>query len=103
MPRKPSAPPAVPPKRRHVRRTHDPVLAEVGKLLRQARKKAGYSQESFAAEAGVDRSYWGAVERGLINVGVLALIQVAEALNCEPGELLPSRDAVRALHKPRRG
>jgi transcriptional regulator with XRE-family HTH domain len=103
MPRKSSAPPAVPPKRRHVRRTHDPVLGEVGKLLRQARQKAGYSQESFAAQAGVDRSYWGAVERGTINVGVLALIQVAEALDCEPGDLLPGRTTLQGLRKPRRG
>jgi transcriptional regulator with XRE-family HTH domain len=100
MPRKPVASP-VEKKRRHVRRTVEPSLKLVGKALREARKQAGYSQESFAAEAGLDRSYWGMVERGLVNIGVLVLFEVAQVLGRDPGTLLPSLQDVAKRPKAR--
>ena len=35
-----------------------------GQNLKRARKESGYSQESLSELAGVDLSYYGAVERG---------------------------------------
>lgn len=40
----------------------------IGKLIREARKQKGYSQEGFAAEAGLGRTYLGRVERGEQNI-----------------------------------
>jgi transcriptional regulator with XRE-family HTH domain len=34
------------------------------KAIRTEREQAGYSQEAFARHAGLDRSYYGAIERG---------------------------------------
>ncbi len=36
----------------------------LGRALRAARLERGESQEAFAARAGIDRSYAGAIERG---------------------------------------
>jgi XRE family transcriptional regulator, regulator of sulfur utilization len=36
-----------------------------GKTVRILRERVGYSQESLAAAAGIDRSYMGNLERGM--------------------------------------
>jgi transcriptional regulator with XRE-family HTH domain len=36
----------------------------LGNAIRAARRERGYTQESFAAHADIDRSYYGAIERG---------------------------------------
>ena len=55
-----------------------------------------FSQEAFAAEAGLDRAYYGGVERGERNVASLNLIRIAKALKVEVGELFPSTRTLRA-------
>ena len=50
---------------------------------------AGFSQEGFAAAAGLDRADYGAIERGERNVSALNLIRIALMLDCEVGELFP--------------
>ena len=52
----------------------------------------GISQEDFAAEAGLGRSYYGGVERGERNVSALNLMRIADALSVEVGELFPMKD-----------
>lgn len=64
-------------------------LAVVGKRIRALRTASGKSQEHFAIEAGLDRAYYGAIERGTKNVGMLILIKIAAALDVEVGELFP--------------
>jgi len=44
------------------------ILLRFRKRLRQLRKEWGYSQERFPLESGLDRSYYGQVERGEQNV-----------------------------------
>jgi transcriptional regulator with XRE-family HTH domain len=44
--------------------TTHPSLRALGLAIRSSREEGGYSQESFARHAGLDRSYYGAVERG---------------------------------------
>jgi transcriptional regulator with XRE-family HTH domain len=41
-----------------------PQLVMLGQRLRELRDKRGFSQEAFAAHAGLDRAYYGGVERG---------------------------------------
>lgn len=59
----------------------------LGKTIRSAREQAGYSQESFARHAGLDRAYYGAIERGVFNVTLETMLTVAAGLNSSVGEL----------------
>ena len=64
-------------------------MIALGQQIRKVRKGRGFSQEDFAAEAGLDRSYYGGVERGERNIAALNLIRIAAALGVEVGELFP--------------
>ena len=64
-------------------------LVAVGSRIRELRKEAGYSQEEFASEAGLDRAYYGGIERGERNVAALNLITIAITLGVEVGQLFP--------------
>jgi len=72
-----------------MKRKH-PALIKIGKRIRELRKKKGFSQESFADEVGVDRTYMGGIERGERNMATLNLIRIAKALKVDMGELFPS-------------
>ena len=67
-----------------------PQLILVGNKIRKLREESGNSQEYFAIEAGLDRAYYGGVERGERNISILNLIQIASALGVEMGDLFPS-------------
>ena len=57
--------------------------------LRRARRERGFSQESLAWEAGVNRSYMAKFETGKTWVGLEIVCKIADALEIEPAELLP--------------
>ena len=59
-----------------------------GANVRVYRLAAGLSQEAVAARMGVDRAFVSAIERGLQNVTLLTILQVAESLNVRPADLL---------------
>jgi len=63
-------------------------MRALGDALRAARIERGYSQESFAAHAGIDRSYYGAIERGEFNLTLETLLRITTALNTTASELL---------------
>lgn len=65
------------------------ALTKIGTRVRKLRKSKGFSQEDFAYEVGLDRSYMGGVERGERNIAALNLIKIAKALKVEVGELFP--------------
>lgn len=65
----------------------DELLKEIGDTVRRLRAARGFSQESFAQEAKLNRAYMGGVERGQRNVGVVNLYRIAEALNMSLTEL----------------
>ena len=67
----------------------DPNLEALGCQIRKLREAKGFTQEDFAAEAGLDRAYFGGVERGERNVAALNLIKIAAALGVEVGDLFP--------------
>ncbi len=48
------------------------------------------SQENFAAEVEMHRSYYGKVERGESNASTFNLIKIADALRVNVGDLFPS-------------
>jgi transcriptional regulator with XRE-family HTH domain len=64
-----------------------PANQALGRAIQALRKKQGYTQESFAAEAGIDRSYYGAIERGEFNVTVDTIMTIAAGLDVPAAEL----------------
>jgi len=68
-------------------RDDDPILTEFGVRLRKLRKAKGYSQEGFALECGLDRSYVGAVERGERNLSLRTIKTIAKRLSVTLSEL----------------
>ena len=59
-----------------------------GRRARQLRTAAGVSQEAFAHAAGIDRSYYGSIERGERNVSLDNICRIAAGLGVPPLELL---------------
>ena len=60
----------------------------MGWHLRRLRVGMALSQEAFAVDAGVDRSFVGRIERGLENPTVETLEKFADVLGVHPYELL---------------
>lgn len=58
-----------------------PVLVALGIAIREIRVKKGFSQEAVALASGLDRSYFGGIERGEHNVAVANLEKIASALD----------------------
>jgi transcriptional regulator with XRE-family HTH domain len=63
-----------------------------GKRVRQLRKSRGWSQEEFAHQVGLDRSYMGGVERGERNVSLENICLIAKALSLPASELFRGWD-----------
>ena len=59
-----------------------------GRRVRQLRKAKGVSQEAFAHEIKIDRSYFGSIERGERNVSLDNICLIAEGLGVPPAQLL---------------
>jgi transcriptional regulator with XRE-family HTH domain len=59
-----------------------------GVAARSLRRERGIPQEAFAARARLDRSYYGAIERGEFNVTLDTLVKVAAGLGVRPSTLL---------------
>ena len=60
----------------------------VGRNLRAYREGKGLSQEAFADELGVHRTYMGGIERGERNLTLKSLERIAERLGLDPLALL---------------
>ena len=64
------------------------ILIEFGKRVRALRKEYGWSQEDFAAQCGLDRTYVGGIERGERNVALRNIQKIAVSLEINISELL---------------
>ena len=60
----------------------------LGRAIRSARRERGFAQEAFAARAKIDRSYFGAIERGEFNIGLDMIVKIAAGLDARPSNLL---------------
>jgi len=65
-------------------------LKLLGKQIRAIRESLNFTQDQMAFKAGVARSYYSGIERGVRNISAVNLIQLAKALNVEVGELFPN-------------
>jgi transcriptional regulator with XRE-family HTH domain len=59
----------------------------LARVIRSTRERRGYSQEGFARHVGMDRSYFGAIERGEFNVSLDTLVKIARGLDTTGGAL----------------
>jgi len=64
------------------------VKERLARNLRSLRKKTGLSQEAFADEVGVHRTYMGGIERGKRNPSITIIDKIAKTLGVSCGELL---------------
>lgn len=60
----------------------------LGQAIRATRRERGLAQGALAAGAGIDRSYFGAIERGEFNVTLDTIAKIAAALGVRPSRLL---------------
>lgn len=63
-------------------------LVALGLTIRYLRQQAGLSQEAFADEVGVDRSYLGGIERGEHNLAMVNFLKIAMTLGLSGAQLL---------------
>ena len=54
-------------------------------VVRALRRRKGLSQENLIS---IDRSYWGQIERGEVNITIDVLIRLATLLEVEPASLI---------------
>jgi len=66
---------------------HD-ILHRFGQRVRELRKARGLSQERFAAECGLDRTYMGGVERGERNLALRNIEVIAKTLRITISQLM---------------
>ena len=66
------------------------ILRLIGNNIRFIRESQGFTQESLASKAGLDRAYYGGIERGERNVSAINLVRIALALQVDVGLLFPS-------------
>jgi transcriptional regulator with XRE-family HTH domain len=65
------------------------ILVKLGQRIREHLQAQGFSQEGFAAEVELDRTYMGGIERGERNIATLNLVRIAKVLKVEVGDLFP--------------
>jgi transcriptional regulator with XRE-family HTH domain len=61
---------------------------QLARAMRELRTLRGENQEDFARRAGIDRSYYGALERAEYNVGLDKIVQIAAGLGVSVCNLL---------------
>jgi transcriptional regulator with XRE-family HTH domain len=75
-------------------KTANELVLLVGENIRKQRLAKKFSQEAFADYIGLDRSNYGAIERGQRNISVLTLARIAEALEIDVADLVPNRNKI---------
>lgn len=61
--------------------------------MRRRRSDLNLSQEKLAEAAGIHRTYVGGIERGERNVSLINILNLAEALELRPSELMKRYEA----------
>lgn len=63
------------------------ITEELGKQIRELRRKTGLSQEKFALKIGMDRTYFASVENGKRNISIVNIKKIADGLGISLSEL----------------
>ncbi|MGI8419224.1 MAG: helix-turn-helix domain-containing protein [Candidatus Levyibacteriota bacterium] len=65
------------------------IREEIGSNIRKARKQKGVKQVEVAVEAGLNTSYYGKIERGIVNPSLEKLYRIIRALGVRSSDILP--------------
>ncbi len=68
------------------------IQEQLGLRVRELRRVQGLSQEAFADECDLDRTYIGGIERGERNVSLRNIAVIAKALGISISELMQGVD-----------
>lgn len=60
---------------------------KLGDAIRKRREALGFSQEKFADEVGMHRTYYGNIELGKNNATLKSLLKISEGLKRKLGDL----------------
>ena len=71
------------------------IRVRFGKAVRRLRLAREHSQEAFAANAKINRSYMGQIERGEVNISLDSIEKIADSLKITVGELMTEVDKER--------
>lgn len=63
------------------------ITIALGKRIRELRKNQGISQEKFALQIGLDRTYYASVEAGKRNISIVNICKIARGFNITLSEL----------------
>lgn len=66
------------------------IRRQIGARLKELRQKQGLSQEKFALEVGLDRTYIASIELGKRNVSCINLQKIWQGLGVSPKEFFDS-------------
>lgn len=69
-----------------------PFRKAFGAAVRQFRERCGLSQEKFAFESGLDRTYISGVECGVRNPTIEVVQRLAQALGTTPSKLMAAAE-----------
>ncbi len=72
---------------RHMGKAAD-ILERFGHRVRELRQAKGLSQEAFAADCGLDRTYMGGIERGERNLALRNIDLIAKTLGMSLSDLM---------------
>ena len=67
---------------------HMSIRKEFGRVLREARKKRGISQERLALDSGMDRAYVSRLERGVTQPTLETIFRLSGVLGITPSVLV---------------
>lgn len=68
------------------------ITDELGKRIQELRKNTSLSQEKFALQIGMDRTYFASVEAGKRNIAVKNIKKIADGLGVSISELFEGID-----------
>lgn len=63
------------------------ITVTLGKRFQELRKQAGLSQEKFALQIGMDRTYYASVESGKRNIAIRNIKKIADGLGVNLSQL----------------
>lgn len=68
------------------------ITVALGKRIQELRKQTGLSQEKFALQIGMDRTYYASVESGKRNVAIRNIKKIADGLGVNLAQLFEGVD-----------
>lgn len=63
------------------------ITAELGARIRELRNQKGLSQEKFALDIGMDRTYFASVEAGKRNISIINIKKISDGLGISLSKL----------------